>query len=247
MLVDLSAATLGAPQSALDMDAAELLVACTVLVGPDRALGRAVEAGWGEAIGRVPAVPAAGCAHAASPRPRAVARARSRRASQGSGAKPPGEEAPELVPMRRMRPRDLALTAMVAVAAYLLITQLAKIGFGTIADELRHAEVAWIIVGLLTAQLTFVPGGMSFRGAVPTPLPCSPASCCNRRSSSSTSPCRARRAASASTSASCNGLVHRRPRPSPPAPSTTSRKRSSRSRSFCSRSRSSTSRSKPAT
>jgi hypothetical protein len=73
-----------------------------------------------------------------------------------------------------MRPRDLALTAMVAVAAYLLITQLAKIGFGTIADELRHAQVAWIIVGVITAQLTFVAGGVSFRGAVPTPLPLLP-------------------------------------------------------------------------
>jgi tRNA A-37 threonylcarbamoyl transferase component Bud32 len=33
MLVDFSAATLGAPQSALDIDGAELLVACTILVG----------------------------------------------------------------------------------------------------------------------------------------------------------------------------------------------------------------------
>jgi tRNA A-37 threonylcarbamoyl transferase component Bud32 len=41
MLVDLSAATLGAPQSALDIDVAELLVASTVLVGPDRALRKA--------------------------------------------------------------------------------------------------------------------------------------------------------------------------------------------------------------
>ena len=38
MLVDFAAATLGAPQSALDIDVAELLVACTVLVGPERAL-----------------------------------------------------------------------------------------------------------------------------------------------------------------------------------------------------------------
>jgi tRNA A-37 threonylcarbamoyl transferase component Bud32 len=40
MLVDFSAATLGAPQSALDIDVAEVIVACTVLVGPDRALAR---------------------------------------------------------------------------------------------------------------------------------------------------------------------------------------------------------------
>jgi hypothetical protein len=52
MLVDLSAATLGAPQLALDMDVAELMVACCVLVGPDRTLRRAVDAGWSEAIGR---------------------------------------------------------------------------------------------------------------------------------------------------------------------------------------------------
>ena len=38
MLVDLSAATLGAPQVSLDLDVAELLVACSVLVGPERAL-----------------------------------------------------------------------------------------------------------------------------------------------------------------------------------------------------------------
>jgi glycosyltransferase 2 family protein len=173
MLVDFSAATLGAPQSALDMDAAELLVACTVLVGPDRALARAVEAGWGEAIGRVlPYLQRA----ALTPHLRDLARSHELALDElrKEAAKATGKEVPELIPLRRMRARDLALTAMVAVAAYLLITQLAKIGFGTIADELRHAEVAWIIVGVITAQLTFVAGGVSFRGAVPTRLPLLP-------------------------------------------------------------------------
>ncbi len=63
---------------------------------------------------------------------------------------------------------------MVAVAAYLLITQLARIGFGTIAHELRHAEIAWIVFGLVLAQLALIAGGVSFRGAVPTPLPLLP-------------------------------------------------------------------------
>ena len=53
MLVDWAAATLGAPQSALDTDIAELVVACTVLVGPDRAWRKAVEAGYADAVGRV--------------------------------------------------------------------------------------------------------------------------------------------------------------------------------------------------
>jgi uncharacterized membrane protein YbhN (UPF0104 family) len=85
-----------------------------------------------------------------------------------------GQPVPKLVPLRRMRPRDIAVTAMVAVAAYLLITQLARIGFGTIAHELRHAEIAWIVFGLVLAQLALIAGGVSFRGAVPTPLPLLP-------------------------------------------------------------------------
>src|SRR5436190_8426514 len=89
-------------------------------------------------------------------------------------AKATGQEVPAIVPLRRMRPRDLLLTALLGVAAYLLITQLAKIGFGTIAAELGRAQVAWIVVGLIVAQLTFVAGGVSFRGAVPAPLPLLP-------------------------------------------------------------------------
>jgi glycosyltransferase 2 family protein len=173
MLVDLSAATLGAPQLALDMDVAELLVACTILVGPKRALGLAIQAGWGDVVGRVlPYLQPA----ALTPHLRDLARSHdiALKDLRVDAARATGQEVPELVPLRRVRPRDLVATALVALGAYLLISKLAKIGFGTIADELRHAEVAWIIVGLITAQLTFVAGGVSFRGAVPAPLPLLP-------------------------------------------------------------------------
>ena len=66
MLVDLSAATLGAPQSALDIDVAELLVSCCVLVGPERALRQAVNAGWSDSVVARAAVPAARGADTAS-------------------------------------------------------------------------------------------------------------------------------------------------------------------------------------
>ena len=46
----------------------------------------------------------------------------------------------------------LVLMAAVIFAAYLLISQLADIGFGTIADELRDAELAWVVVALILAQ-----------------------------------------------------------------------------------------------
>jgi glycosyltransferase 2 family protein len=173
MLIDLSAATLGAPQSSLDMDVAELLVACTVLVGPERALGLAVKAGWSDVVGRVlPYLQPA----ALTPHLRDLARSHEvdLKDLREQAAQATGQQVPELVPLRRMRARDLVATGLVAVGAYLLISKLAKIGFGTIADNLRHAEVAWILVGLITAQLTFIAGGISFRGAVPSPLPLLP-------------------------------------------------------------------------
>jgi glycosyltransferase 2 family protein len=173
MLVDLSAATLGAPQSALDIDVAELLVACTVLVGPERALGQAVAAGWSDNLAHVlPYLQRA----ALTPHLRDLARSHEvgLRDLRAAAAKATGGEVPKLVPMRRIRARDFVVTAALVFAAYLLITQLAEIGFGTIADELRKADVAWIVVGVILAQLTFVTAGISLRGAVATPLPLLP-------------------------------------------------------------------------
>jgi uncharacterized membrane protein YbhN (UPF0104 family) len=81
---------------------------------------------------------------------------------------------PDLAPMRRVRLKDVLLTALLGVAAYLLITQLAAIGFDTIADEVRNADIAWVVVALILAQLTFVGSGISVRGAVAAPLPLLP-------------------------------------------------------------------------
>jgi glycosyltransferase 2 family protein len=169
MLVDLSAATLGAPQSALDIDAAELLVACAVLVGPERALRKAVEAGWGDAVGRVlPYLQRA----ALTPHLRDLARSHEvgLKELRAAAAAATGQEAPEVAPMRRVRPKDLLLTAALIFAAYALISQLADIGFGTIAHELGEADPAWLVVALILAQSTFIGSGISVRGAVATPL-----------------------------------------------------------------------------
>ena len=173
MLVDLSAATLGAPQSLLDIDIAELLVSCTVLVGPERALGQAVGAGWKDSIARVlPYLQGA----ALTPHLRDLARShevglKSLRAAAASAA---GTELPEIAPLYRIRPKDLVLMAALILAAYLLIAQLVDIGLGTIADELRKADLVWVIVALILAQSTFIPSGVSVRGGVATPLPLLP-------------------------------------------------------------------------
>jgi glycosyltransferase 2 family protein len=173
MLVDLSAATLGAPQSALDIDVAELLVACTVLVGPERALQQAVDAGWGDEIGRVlPYLQRA----ALTPHLRDLARAHEvgLKELRTAAAAAAGTEPPEITPMQRVQPKNLVLTAALVFAAYLLISKLAQIGFGTIAHELTNAEPAWLVLALILAQTTFISGGISVRGAVAEPLPLLP-------------------------------------------------------------------------
>jgi uncharacterized membrane protein YbhN (UPF0104 family)/tRNA A-37 threonylcarbamoyl transferase component Bud32 len=173
MLVDLSASTLGAEQSALDLDVAELLVACAVLVGPERALSKAVEAGWGDAMARVlPYLQRA----ALTPHLRDLARSHEIGLKQlrTAVATASGTEEPEIAPLHRIRPKDLLLMAAVVFAAYLLIGQLAEIGFDTIADELRKADLAWVVVALLLAQTAFIGSGVSVRGAVKTPLPLLP-------------------------------------------------------------------------
>jgi uncharacterized membrane protein YbhN (UPF0104 family)/tRNA A-37 threonylcarbamoyl transferase component Bud32 len=173
MLVDWSAATLGAPQSALDIDVAELLVACTVLVGHERALQSAIAAGWREAIGRsLPYLQRA----ALTPHLRDLAHSHEVDLKQlrAAAAAATGQDSPEVAPLRRIRPQDLVLTAALVFGAYLLISKLASIGFGTIAHELRQADIAWVVVALLLAQTTFVLSGVSVRGAVMTPLPLLP-------------------------------------------------------------------------
>jgi uncharacterized membrane protein YbhN (UPF0104 family)/tRNA A-37 threonylcarbamoyl transferase component Bud32 len=173
MLIDLSAATVGAPQLQLDIDVAELLVACTVLVGAERALSKAVEAGWGDAIAHVlPYLQPA----ALTPHLRDLARSHevALKELRAAAAAATGTAEPEIAPLRRIRPRDIVLMAALVFAAYLLISQLAEIGFDTIANELREADAAWVIVALLLAQSTFIPSGISARGGVATPLPLLP-------------------------------------------------------------------------
>jgi uncharacterized protein (TIRG00374 family) len=173
MLVDLSAATLGAPQSAIDIDAAELAVACTVLVGPERALDHAIEAGLRDNLVRIlPYMQRA----ALTPHLRDLARAHelTLKKLRADAADAAGQKPPEVAPLRRIRPRDVLLTAALILAAYLLISRLAEVGFDTIYDQLKQADVAWFLLALILAQASFIGTGISVRGSIATPLPLLP-------------------------------------------------------------------------
>ena len=126
-------------------------------------------AGWGDTIARVlPYLQRA----ALTPHLRDLARSHEvgLKELRERAAAATGTPKPELAPLRRVRPRDVLLMALVIFAAYLLVSQLAEIGFGTIAGELGNADLAWVIVALILAQCTFIGSGISVRGAVATPL-----------------------------------------------------------------------------
>ena len=169
MLVDLSAATLGAPQSALDIDAAELLVACCCLVGPERTVAKAVQVGFADDLDNLqPYLQGA----ALTPHTRDLARShklglKDLRAAVGEAT---GTPVPEIAEMRRIRPQDILTMAAIVFAAYTIISQLADIGFATLVDQLQEAELAWVLLALILAQVTFIGSGISVRGAVATPL-----------------------------------------------------------------------------
>jgi len=169
-LVGLSAATLGAPQSAIDIDVAELLVACTVLVGPDRALTAALAGVGSDGVGR--ALPYLQRA-ALTPHVRDLARTHEvalKDLRQAAATATGRDKPPELAPLSRVTVKQLLMTALIGFAAYGVITQLADIGFGTIGHELRSADIVWVVVALLLAQATFVGSGISIRGTVLEPL-----------------------------------------------------------------------------
>jgi uncharacterized membrane protein YbhN (UPF0104 family)/tRNA A-37 threonylcarbamoyl transferase component Bud32 len=173
VIVGFAAATLGAPQAALDIDVAELLVSSTVLVGPDRALSAAVNGAGVDAVtGSLPYLQRAALTPHTRDRARSheVALAELRTAAAAAAGTAPVA----IVPMARIRLRNLLVTAAVLFSAYVLIGQLADIGFGTIADLLRHAEPVWVLVALVVTTFGLVPEAVSLRGAVATPLPLLP-------------------------------------------------------------------------
>jgi hypothetical protein len=62
--------------------------------------------------------------------------------ARGGPALSPQDSEPRTA--HHVRAKDLVLVAALIVTAFLVISQLADIGFGTIADDLREAEPAWL-------------------------------------------------------------------------------------------------------
>jgi glycosyltransferase 2 family protein len=170
MIVRFNRGQLAASQSALDIDMAELLVATSIAASPHRALAAALEAVGSEAVaGALPLLQRA----ALTPHLRDLARNHELNLNElrAQAATATNVELPEIASLRRIRLKDLLFSAVAFVAAYIIITKLAKIGFGTIYNEVKQADWRWVVVALILAQLTFITHAVSLRGAVVTPLP----------------------------------------------------------------------------
>lgn len=173
MIVSFQRGQIAAPPQVLDVDVAELLVATSIAAGPERALKAALDAVGPDAVaGALPFLQRA----ALTPhlRDRAAQHELRLKDLRERAAAATEVSLPQIAPMRRVTLRDFLVMALVAIAAYGIVSQLADIGFRTIYDQLHQAEWAWVALALLAAQLTFVTQAVSTRGAVRTPLPLSP-------------------------------------------------------------------------
>jgi uncharacterized membrane protein YbhN (UPF0104 family)/tRNA A-37 threonylcarbamoyl transferase component Bud32 len=173
ILLGFGAGRMAAPAGALSTDVAELLVATALTVGADRALEAALDNLGPDAI--TDAIPYLQRA-ALTPSLRDEVRHRGFDLVQlrKLAADRTGAELPDVVQLHRVSLRDVVFMGLLAVAAYLIISQFADIGFETIWEELSSAQWEWLVVTLVVAQLIYLSQAVAVQGAIPAPLPYGP-------------------------------------------------------------------------
>lgn len=151
------------------IDRAQLLVTSAVLAGADRAVAVAKERLGADGLAEV--IPYLQRA-AVGPRLRAdldqadvdLDELRDRAAEQA------GVDEPKLAKLRRVSAGTLVQAGLLAGAAYLLISSLAGIDLAELADALRDASPAVLLVALVLAQTPRLAQAESTRGACPRPI-----------------------------------------------------------------------------
>ncbi len=160
-------AEMGASRDLLGNDVAELLVSTAARVGTERAVDALLDTmGDGPATDALPRL-----------QPLALSRP-SRKAVAGTSIITDAAEevrertgAPSIAPaaLERVRPRSLLLVALIGVAVYLLIPQLA--GAGDIWKNIRDADPIWLVAALAASATTYFGAALAMAGSVPSHLP----------------------------------------------------------------------------
>jgi glycosyltransferase 2 family protein len=85
-----------------------------------------------------------------------------------------GQQAPELLKMRRVTVGSVVQIVLLGLAFWALASLVANLDFATLASEIRNATWWLVIVGALVAQAPRLTNAVSVMGASPAPLPLGP-------------------------------------------------------------------------
>jgi uncharacterized membrane protein YbhN (UPF0104 family)/tRNA A-37 threonylcarbamoyl transferase component Bud32 len=164
--------TMTASSAELAQETATLLTSQALRVGPDRAVAAALAAADDTVVvGARPYLqrPALTRRLRSTSGLKAVLEGLQAQISERTGA-PPVEPAPIL----RVKWRLVAMTCLLLLAGYALVTALAGLDWSVVLDSWRNANWAWIVVGLAIAQLTTVADAFTTMSCVRTRLPLFP-------------------------------------------------------------------------
>jgi uncharacterized membrane protein YbhN (UPF0104 family) len=165
-IVDFGIAATSARGAQLDADAARLLAATGVVVGPDRAIAAAIRALGHD--GLAPVLP-----YLQPPvLPDSVRHAVRRRDLDGlrsAGATAADVEPPPLAQLERVQARTVVFAALTFVGIYAALGQLGS--FASLHDEIRGAEWGWLGVAVALAALTNIGYALGYVGSTTARLP----------------------------------------------------------------------------
>ncbi|MBZ5740015.1 lysylphosphatidylglycerol synthase transmembrane domain-containing protein [Nocardioides mangrovi] len=164
--------TVAAGDAERAQELATLLTAVAHQVGPDRAVDGAVEV-----LGAAPVAAAVPyLQRAALPRPLRSADGMKQLLGdlQTTVVDRTGTEPPPPAEITRVSWGGLLQTALILVAAYALLSTLVGLDWATVWDTWRNATWAWVVIGLVIAQVTSVADSVTTMSAVTTRLPLLP-------------------------------------------------------------------------
>jgi uncharacterized protein (TIRG00374 family) len=165
-IIGLGSAELAASESLLARDYAQLLASTTVTVGADRAVAAGIAVigkdGVAEALPWIQPLALSSVTRAQLSKADGYAKLRSVAAAAA-------DVDVTYERIERVKPRTLFVLASVAIALYVLIPQLTAAT--RFLDELRSAQLGWVVVVAVMSALTYLGAGLGMVGAVPIRLP----------------------------------------------------------------------------
>lgn len=82
-----------------------------------------------------------------------------------------GVEEPQLAEVKRVSVQDIVMVVFAIVAVNALISQIAQVGFDTLADELAAASIGWLVVSFLIKMAGYSTAYIGINAATTQPVP----------------------------------------------------------------------------